>query len=87
MPPWVIGIDDWTWKRGHRYGTVICDLERRQIIDLLPDRAASTVDAWLLARPGIEIIARNRGGGYGHATSRAAPHARQSHFTAERVDL
>lgn len=76
-PPRVIGIDDWAWKRGHRYGTVICDLERRRIIDLLPDRAASTVEAWLLARPEIEIIARDRGGGYGHAASRAAPHAVQ----------
>jgi transposase len=76
-PPRVVGIDDWAWKRGQRYGTVVCDLERRRIIDLLPDRAASTVETWLLARPGIEIIARDRGGGYGHAAGRAAPHAVQ----------
>lgn len=76
-PPRVVGIDDWAWKRGQRYGTVVCDLERRRIIDLLPDRAASTVETWLVARPGIEIIARDRGGGYGHAASRAAPHAVQ----------
>jgi len=41
----IIGIDDWAWKRGHRYGTTVCDLERRRIIDVLPDREAATVEA------------------------------------------
>ena len=49
--PKVIGIDDWAWRRGHRYGTVICDLERRCIVDLLPDRQSATVEAWLAANP------------------------------------
>jgi hypothetical protein len=47
----VIGIDDWAWKRGHRYGTIVCDLERREIVDLLPDREAATVEAWLKDHP------------------------------------
>ena len=51
--PRVVGIDDWAFKRGQRYGTIICDLERRRIIDLLPDREAATVAAWLAARPSI----------------------------------
>ena len=34
--PRVIGIDDWAWKRGHRYGSIVCDLERREIVDVLP---------------------------------------------------
>jgi transposase len=42
----VIGIDDWAWKRGHRYGSIVCDLERREIVDVLPDRKAATVEAW-----------------------------------------
>jgi transposase len=42
----VIGIDDWAWKRGHRYGSIVCDLERREIVDVLPDREAATVEAW-----------------------------------------
>jgi transposase len=75
--PRVIGIDDWAWKRGQRYGSVVCDLERRQIIDLLPDRAIATVEAWLAARPEIRIIARDRGSGYGPAASRASPQAVQ----------
>ena len=67
-----IGIDDWAWKRGQRYGSIICDLERRRVVDLLPDREPATVEAWLLRHPGIAVIARDRGGGYGQAASRAA---------------
>ena len=75
--PRVIGIDDWAWRRGQRYGTVICDLERRQIIDLLPDREPATVEAWLRAQPQIEVVARDRNGGYGGAVTRALPPAIQ----------
>ena len=45
--PRVIGIDEWAWKKGHRYGTIICDLEQRRVIDLLPNRNTETVAAWL----------------------------------------
>lgn len=75
--PRVIGIDDWAWRKGQRYGTLICDLERRRVIDLLPDREPATVEAWLRARPGIEVVARDRNGGYGGAISRALPEAVQ----------
>ena len=71
--PRVVGIDDWAWRKGQRYGTLICDLERRRIIDLLPDREPATVEAWLSARPGIEVVARDRNGGYGGAVTRALP--------------
>ena len=76
-PPRVVGIDDWAWRRGHRYGTVICDLGRRRIIDLLPDREGATVEAWLRVRPTIAVIARDRGGGYGQAAARGRPEAQQ----------
>ena len=46
-PPQVVGIDDWAWKRNHRHGTLICDLERRRTIALLPDREPATAQAWL----------------------------------------
>ena len=75
--PRIIGIDDWAWKKGHRYGTIVCDLERRQVIDLLPDREAATVQAWLADHPGIEIVSRDRGGGYGQSVGRALPQAVQ----------
>ena len=41
----VIGIDDWAWRRGRRYGTLICDLEWRRIVDILPDREPATVES------------------------------------------
>jgi transposase len=75
--PRILGIDDWAWKRGHRYGTIVCDLERRRIVDVLPDREAATVEAWLSARPDISLVSRDRGGGYGQAVTRVLPEAKQ----------
>ena len=73
----VVGIDDWAIRRNHRYGTIVCDLERRQVVALLPDREQATTRAWLAVRPEIEIVARDRGGGYGEAVAKALPHAIQ----------
>lgn len=73
----VVGIDDWVWRKGQRYGTLVCDLERRAVIDLLPDREPATVAAWLRRHPQIEIVARDRNGGYGRAISQALPDAIQ----------
>jgi transposase len=75
--PNVIGIDDWAWKRNQRYGAIICDLERRRPIKLLPDREPATAQAWLAEQPQIAIVARDRGGGFALAASRALPHALQ----------
>lgn len=77
VPPTVIGIDDWAWRRNQRYGTIICDLERRRPIGLLPDREPATAQAWLTEQPQIEIVARDRGGAYARAASRALPRAMQ----------
>jgi transposase len=73
----VIGIDDWAYRRNHRYGTIICDLERRQMVALLPDREQATAEAWLRQHSGISIVSRDRGGGYGEAVARALPDAIQ----------
>jgi transposase len=73
----VVGIDDWAWRRNHRYASIICNLERRRIVTLLPDREPATARAWFAAHPTIEIIARDRGGGYGEAAAKALPHAIQ----------
>ena len=77
VPPTVIGIDDWAWRRNRRYGTIVCDLERRKTIALLPDREAATAQDWLADQPQIAIVARDRGGGYALAAARALPHAQQ----------
>lgn len=65
----VIGIDDWAWRRNHRYGTTVYDLGRRRIVTLFPDREIATVQAWIAAHPEIAIVSRDRGGGYGKAVS------------------
>src|SRR5271169_4826694 len=69
----VVGIDDWAYRRNYSYGTIVCDLERRRIVALLPDREVATVQAWLADHPNIKVLSRDRGGGYGEATSRALP--------------
>lgn len=73
----VVGIDDFAFRRGQTYGTIVCDLERRKPVTLLPDRALETSRAWLAERPSISIVARDRGGGYGEAIARGLPHAEQ----------
>jgi transposase len=75
--PRVVGVDDWCFRRGRRYGAILVDLERHQVLDLLPDREADTLATWLQARPSIEVISRDRGASFAEGASRGAPQARQ----------
>lgn len=77
IPPTVVGIDDWAWRRNQRYGTIICDLERRRTIALLPDREPATARAWFAGQAQIAVVARDRGGGYALAAAGALPKATQ----------
>jgi transposase len=76
-PPRVVSLDDWAWRRGSRYGTIICDLERHRRLDILPDRDAASAAAWLARYPSIEIVSRDRGGEYAEAARVGAPQAVQ----------
>ena len=73
----VMGVDDWAWRKGSTYGTIIVDLERREVVDLLPDRSAGTTADWLERHPDIEIISRDRCGSFAQGAQESAPQARQ----------
>lgn len=72
-----VGIDDFAWKRGKSYGTVIVDLDTHAIIDLLPDREAETVQHWLEEHQDIDLVSRDRGGAYADGATQGAPLAEQ----------
>lgn len=75
--PRVVGIDDWAFRKGHTYGTIVVDLERRKPIALLPDREPATVARWLESHPSIEIISRDRADAYAQAAKNGSPDAVQ----------
>lgn len=76
-PPRFVGIDDWAWCKGQRYGTIVVDLERGDVIDLLPDRDADTVAKWLKEHPGIELVSRDRSSAFTQAATEGASQAQQ----------
>src|SRR5271165_2806555 len=80
----VVGIDDWSWLKGSKFGTIIVDLERREVVDVLHDRSATSVAAWLERHPTIEIVSRDRCGLYAQAARQGAASARQ---VADRFHL
>lgn len=72
-----LGVDDWAWCKGKTYGTILVDLERHCVVDLLPDREADTLAGWLASHPEVELITRDRGGAYQEGAARGAPQAQQ----------
>jgi len=75
--PRVLGVDDWAWCKGQKYGTILVDLEQRRVVDLLSDRSADSLTHWLQTHPGVEIISRDRAPAYIEGASRGAPEAIQ----------
>lgn len=80
----VVGIDDWAFRKGQRYGTILCDLERHRVLDLLADRSCESAAAWFRAHPEIKIVSRDRGTIYAEAARLGAPQAVQ---VADRFHL
>jgi transposase len=75
--PEILGIDDFALRKGHVYGTVLVNMETGDVVDMLPDREAATVEAWLKAHPGAAVICRDRASGYGEGARNGAPGAIQ----------
>lgn len=71
--PKVLGVDDWALKKRHRYGTILVDLERHKIIDLLGDRETATLQQWLEQHPGVQVVSRDRYSNYANAITAALP--------------
>jgi transposase len=72
-----VGIDEWAWRRGHRYGTILVNLADHRVVDLLPDRSAASVAAWLAEHPTIGVVCRDRSDLYADGIRRGAPTAVQ----------
>ena len=75
--PEILGVDDFAFRRGMKYGTVLIDWEGHQVVDLLADRTAQTLERWLQAHPGVKWMSRDRSGEYARGAHLGAPEAQQ----------
>ncbi|MGW0696883.1 ISL3 family transposase [Streptomyces sp. NPDC002738] len=73
--PRVLGVDEFAFRQGCTYGTILVDVEKRRPIDVLPDRTSETLASGLVAHPGVQIVCRDRASAYTRAIKEAAPHA------------
>jgi transposase len=73
----IIGIDDWAWRKGSTYGTIIVDLSQRRVLDIMQNRSAATTAQWFKMHPDVEIVSRDRCGLYAQGARKGSPDARQ----------
>lgn len=86
----IVGIDDWAYRRGTRYGTIICDLKSHRVLDVIEGRSSEDLERWLKEHPNITMISRDRASAYAHAADVALPDAIQIadrfHITKNLLD-
>ena len=82
--PRILSVDDFSFRRGRSWGTILVDLERHRLVNVLPDRSSETFTSWLTQHRSVEVVSRGRGGEYADAVRRAAPEAIQ---VADRFHL
>jgi transposase len=79
-----VGVDDWAIRKGHTYGTILIDLERGEVVELLPGRDGVALKVWLGQHPEVELLSRDRASAFAEAATEAAPQAKQ---VADRFHL
>jgi transposase len=79
-----VGVDDWAWRKGQSFGTILVDLERSEVVGLLPTRSAKVLGEWLAQHPEVKVVSRDRQGVYAEGVRAGAPKARQ---VADRFHL
>jgi transposase len=70
-----VGIDDFSFLKGYRFGTILLNLETHRVVYLLADRRAETAARWMRQQPDMMVVSRDRGGEYASAASEGAPQA------------
>jgi hypothetical protein len=72
-----VGVDEWAWRRGRRFGPILGNLADHRVVDLLPERSAASVAAWLAQHPTLSVVCRDRSERYANGMRQGAPQAVQ----------
>lgn len=84
IQPTVLGVDDWAFRKGVNYGTILIDMETSRPIDLLASRESIDLKEWLNKYPNVKIVTRDRASSYSSAIKEVCPDAIQ---VADRFHL
>jgi transposase len=79
-----LGVDDWAYRKGVSYGTILVNMDTGKAIDILSGRDGKELKVWLKSHPGIQHVCRDRSSAYSAAVSETRPTALQ---VADRFHL